>query len=119
MFDSHVEQIAQLHPQTIRIFVQEFFDLNPKPGKYHWAFCPLEAFGAIHPKSESCLPEAGRKAEMDRLGELPSMPCLREATSKRASIWPAKIPWPLMREPNWESLSLPSRRARIRFKTLS
>ena len=36
MFDSHVEQIAQLHPQTIRIFVQEFFDLNPKPGQYHW-----------------------------------------------------------------------------------
>src|SRR6266850_7050376 len=36
MFDSHVEQIAQLHPQTIRIFVQEFFNLNPKRGKYHW-----------------------------------------------------------------------------------
>ncbi|MEY2427886.1 MAG: xylan 1,4-beta-xylosidase, partial [Verrucomicrobiota bacterium] len=37
MFDSHVEQIGQLHPQTIRIFVQEFFELNPKPGQYHWA----------------------------------------------------------------------------------
>src|SRR5438093_13354337 len=36
MFDSHIEQIAQLHPQTIRIFVQEFFDLNPKRGRYHW-----------------------------------------------------------------------------------
>lgn len=29
VFDPHVEQIAQLHPQTIRIFVQEFFDLYP------------------------------------------------------------------------------------------
>ena len=36
MFESHAEQIAQLHPQTIRIFVQEFFDLNPKRGQYHW-----------------------------------------------------------------------------------
>src|SRR3981081_3907453 len=36
MFDSHVEQIAQLHPQTIRIFVQEFFDLNPATGQYRW-----------------------------------------------------------------------------------
>lgn len=36
MFDSHVEQIAQLHPQTIRIFVQEFFNLQPERGRYHW-----------------------------------------------------------------------------------
>ena len=36
MFDSHVEQIAQLHPQTIRIFVQEFFNLLPERGHYHW-----------------------------------------------------------------------------------
>ncbi|MDB6028594.1 MAG: hypothetical protein JWM68_4817 [Verrucomicrobiales bacterium] len=36
MFDAHIEQIAQLHPQTIRIFVQEFFELYPAPGKYHW-----------------------------------------------------------------------------------
>src|SRR5437867_9814371 len=27
MFDGQVEQITQLHPQTIRVFVQEFFDL--------------------------------------------------------------------------------------------
>src|SRR5438552_1081064 len=36
MFNSHVEQIAQLHPQTIRIFVQEFFNLYPKRRRYHW-----------------------------------------------------------------------------------
>lgn len=36
MFDAHVEQIAQLHPQTIRVFVQEFFDLYPERGRYHW-----------------------------------------------------------------------------------
>jgi hypothetical protein len=37
MFDSHVEQIAQLHPQTIRLFVQEYFNLYPERGRYHWA----------------------------------------------------------------------------------
>ncbi len=36
MFDPHVAQIAQLHPQTIRVFVQEFFDLLSEQGKYHW-----------------------------------------------------------------------------------
>ena len=36
MFDAHVEQVAQLHPQTIRIFVQEFFNLYPERGRYHW-----------------------------------------------------------------------------------
>ncbi len=36
MFDAHVEQIAQLHPKTIRIFVQEFFALYPKRRTYHW-----------------------------------------------------------------------------------
>jgi hypothetical protein len=36
MFDAHVEQIAQLHPQTIRIFVQEFFNFYPERGHYHW-----------------------------------------------------------------------------------
>src|SRR5262245_8968414 len=36
MFDTHVEQIAQLHPQTIRIFVQEYFELYPKRRHYHW-----------------------------------------------------------------------------------
>lgn len=36
MFDPHVEQVRQLHPQTIRIFVQEYFDLYPAKGQYHW-----------------------------------------------------------------------------------
>src|ERR1051325_1041186 len=35
-FNQHVEALAQLHPQTIRLFVQEFFDLWPEPGRYHW-----------------------------------------------------------------------------------
>ncbi len=37
MFDGDVEQIKQLHPQTIRVFVQEYFDLYPAHGQYHWA----------------------------------------------------------------------------------
>src|SRR5947209_12381746 len=36
MFDVHVDAIRQLHPRTIRIFVQEFFELCPKRGRYHW-----------------------------------------------------------------------------------
>jgi xylan 1,4-beta-xylosidase len=36
MFEAHVEQIAQLHPQTIRIFVQEYFDLYPRHHRYNW-----------------------------------------------------------------------------------
>src|SRR4051812_29639660 len=36
MFDAHLEQLRQLHPQTIRIFVQEYFDLYPKHKKFNW-----------------------------------------------------------------------------------
>jgi len=36
MIDTHVTQIAQLHPQTIRLFVKDFFDLYPAHGQYHW-----------------------------------------------------------------------------------
>jgi len=36
MIAPHIDQIAQLQPQTIRLFVQEYFDLNPMPGRYHW-----------------------------------------------------------------------------------
>jgi hypothetical protein len=36
MFDDHVEEIARLHPQTIRLFVQEYFNLYPDHGVYHW-----------------------------------------------------------------------------------
>src|SRR2546427_11299596 len=36
MFDSHLDHLAQLHPQTIRIFIQEFFELYPERGRFHW-----------------------------------------------------------------------------------
>lgn len=36
MFDPHVEQIRQLRPQTIRVFIQEYFNLYPERGRYHW-----------------------------------------------------------------------------------
>jgi xylan 1,4-beta-xylosidase len=37
MFDSEVGQVRQLRPQTIRLFVQEYFNLYPAHGKYHWS----------------------------------------------------------------------------------
>lgn len=37
MINDRVDQIAKLHPQTIRLFVQEYFDLYPAHGRYHWA----------------------------------------------------------------------------------
>lgn len=36
MFDNHAPQIAELQPQTIRVFIQEFFELYPAHGRYHW-----------------------------------------------------------------------------------
>src|SRR2546430_8748667 len=36
MINAHVDQLAQLQPQTIRLFVQEYFDLLPERGRYHW-----------------------------------------------------------------------------------
>src|SRR6266849_11068068 len=36
MIESHLDQLAQLQPQTIRLFVQEYFDLYPNRGRYHW-----------------------------------------------------------------------------------
>lgn len=36
MIDEHTDQIAQLHPQTIRLFVKDFFDIYPGHGEYHW-----------------------------------------------------------------------------------
>jgi xylan 1,4-beta-xylosidase len=36
MFASEVDQVRQLHPQLIRLFVQEYFNLYPAHGKYHW-----------------------------------------------------------------------------------
>jgi len=36
MIDAHIDQLAQLRPRTIRLFVQEYFDLYPKRGRHHW-----------------------------------------------------------------------------------
>lgn len=36
MFDQHVEEVAVLRPQIIRLFVQEYFNLYPGHGRYHW-----------------------------------------------------------------------------------
>ena len=36
MIDAHIDQLARLHPRTIRLFVQEYFDLYPKSARYHW-----------------------------------------------------------------------------------
>ncbi|HTS71251.1 MAG TPA: hypothetical protein VMO17_19915 [Terriglobia bacterium] len=36
MFSDRIGQIRQLHPQTIRLFVQEYFDLYPAHHQYHW-----------------------------------------------------------------------------------
>ena len=37
MFDDRIDQVRQLHPQTIRLFVGEYFDLYPAHHQYHWA----------------------------------------------------------------------------------
>jgi xylan 1,4-beta-xylosidase len=36
MIDDRIEQIRQLHPQTIHVFLQEYFNLYPAHHKYHW-----------------------------------------------------------------------------------
>jgi len=36
MISDRVEQIAQLHPQTIHMFLQEYYDLYPAHHQYHW-----------------------------------------------------------------------------------
>lgn len=36
MFDAHLKDVAALGPQTIRLFVQEYFNLYPERGRYHW-----------------------------------------------------------------------------------
>ncbi|MBM3833673.1 MAG: hypothetical protein FJ403_10455 [Verrucomicrobia bacterium] len=37
MFEQHVEQLIQLKPQTIRLFVQEYFDIYPDHHTNHWS----------------------------------------------------------------------------------
>jgi len=36
MILDRADQIGQLHPRTIRLFVQEYFDLYPAHHKFHW-----------------------------------------------------------------------------------
>ena len=36
MISDRVDQIAQLHPQTIHVFLQEYFDLYPAHHQFHW-----------------------------------------------------------------------------------
>ena len=37
MWDDRVAEIRDLHPRVIRLFIQEYFDLLPEHGRYHWA----------------------------------------------------------------------------------
>jgi len=36
MINDRIDQIAQLHPQTLHYFLQEYFDLYPAHHQYHW-----------------------------------------------------------------------------------
>jgi hypothetical protein len=36
MIDAHQPQLEQLHPKTIRFFIQEYYDIYPEKGKYNW-----------------------------------------------------------------------------------
>ncbi len=36
MIDDHIAQLKQLHPRTIRFFIQEYYNIYPAKGKYNW-----------------------------------------------------------------------------------
>jgi len=36
MIDAHIPQIKNLQPQTIRFFIQEYFNVYPEKGTYNW-----------------------------------------------------------------------------------
>lgn len=36
MWDDRVNEVRMLHPRVVRLFIQEYFDLLPETGKYHW-----------------------------------------------------------------------------------
>jgi len=36
MWGDRVNEIRMLHPRIVRLFIQEYFDLLPEAGKYHW-----------------------------------------------------------------------------------
>jgi hypothetical protein len=37
MWADRVNEVRMLHPRLVRLFIQEYFDLMPEPGRYHWA----------------------------------------------------------------------------------
>ncbi|MGH7485639.1 MAG: GH39 family glycosyl hydrolase, partial [bacterium] len=36
MWAERVNEVRMLHPRLVRLFIQEYFDLMPSPGRYHW-----------------------------------------------------------------------------------
>lgn len=36
MFDGMVDQVAQLHPQTVRVFIADYYRIYPEHGRYYW-----------------------------------------------------------------------------------
>ena len=36
MWEDRIPEIRSLHPRLIRLFVQEYFDVYPRKGTYHW-----------------------------------------------------------------------------------
>ncbi len=51
MIDEHIDQLKQLHPKTIRFFIQEYYNIYPAKGKYNWEkldrmFSAIVAIGA-------------------------------------------------------------------------
>ena len=36
MWDDRVNEVRMLHPRVVRLFIQEYFDLLPAAGTYHW-----------------------------------------------------------------------------------
>jgi xylan 1,4-beta-xylosidase len=36
MWDDRVNEVRMLHPRIVRLFIQEYFDLLPASGTYHW-----------------------------------------------------------------------------------
>ena len=55
MWDSRIAEIRALHPQMIRLFIQEYFDLLPAPGQYHFDLLD---------RSVDCIRQAGAEPLM-------------------------------------------------------
>lgn len=57
MIDGIVPQVTQLHPQTIRLFIMEYFNIYPGHNQYHWDTLDkaLEAIRATGARPIMCL----------------------------------------------------------------